>query len=147
MDLVCFFIFDNKHILGVAILSSPIMPEKTTKSSPTNSEAPSPVNNGPKLTPRQQHANNTKSKIEKLMKDLEEQEQSTIVKLGDASIAAPFTSKYSSIQCSKYFFFVYELKELKAFKYSFSNFYFLCYYSLSRHQTRSLYFSDHTSDV
>lgn len=84
-------------------MSSPIKPEKVTKSSPANSEAPSPVNNVPRLTPRQQQANATKSKIEKLMKDLEEQEQSTIVKLGDASIAAPFTSKYSSIQCSKYF--------------------------------------------
>lgn len=98
------FNFTIQSILGVAILSSPIKSEKVTKSSPSNSEASSPVaSNGPKLTARQQQANSTKSKIEKLMKDLEEQEQSTIVKLGDASIAAPFTSKYSSIQCSNYF--------------------------------------------
>lgn len=86
--------------IGVAILSSPPKRENTPKSTPVASEAPPPAINGPRLNPRQQHLNNTKSKIEKLMKDLEEQEQSVVVKLGDASIAAPFTSRFSSIQCS-----------------------------------------------
>ncbi|XP_058803201.1 endoplasmic reticulum transmembrane helix translocase [Phymastichus coffea] len=96
-----------KHAsVGVAILSSP--PKRngtksntttpvTPKSSPT--ESMPPTVNGPRVNSRQQQMNSAKSKIEKLMKDLEEQERSVVVKLGDASIAAPFTSKFSSIQC------------------------------------------------
>lgn len=39
--------------------------------------------------------------LAKLMKELEEEERAQIIKLGDASIAAPFSSKMSSIECSK----------------------------------------------
>ncbi|CAD6194217.1 unnamed protein product [Caenorhabditis auriculariae] len=40
---------------------------------------------------------NAQSRLDKLMKELEEEERAQVIKLGDASIAAPFTSKYTSI--------------------------------------------------
>ena len=40
-------------------------------------------------------------RLQELMKELEEEEKATVVKLGDASIAAPFTSKYTSIASSR----------------------------------------------
>ncbi|XP_067001393.2 endoplasmic reticulum transmembrane helix translocase [Anabrus simplex] len=48
---------------------------------------------------RGQNAAQTHSHLQKLLRDIEEQEQAQIVKLGDASIAAPFTSKLASIMC------------------------------------------------
>ncbi|TMS40027.1 hypothetical protein L596_006463 [Steinernema carpocapsae] len=43
-------------------------------------------------------ANSAQRKLEELMKEMEEEEKAQVVRLGDASIAAPFTSKYTSIQ-------------------------------------------------
>ncbi|EDW29119.1 GL18589 [Drosophila persimilis] len=45
---------------------------------------------------RQEHLNQSQARMQIALRDMEEQ---TMVKLGDASIAAPFTSKSSSIMC------------------------------------------------
>ena len=44
-----------------------------------------------------------KKKLALVLKELEEADAAQIVKLGDASIASPFTYKQSSIQCGKGF--------------------------------------------
>lgn len=51
-----------------------------------------------RLTPHQEQVIKTQAQLQKLLQEIEE-ESNPMVKLGDASIAAPFTSKLSSIQC------------------------------------------------
>lgn len=54
---------------------------------------------GPSRMSRAEKMADAQKQLQRLLKDLEEQDQAQVVKLGDASIAAPFTSKLSSIQC------------------------------------------------
>uniref|UniRef100_A0A131Z2X6 Endoplasmic reticulum transmembrane helix translocase n=1 Tax=Rhipicephalus appendiculatus TaxID=34631 RepID=A0A131Z2X6_RHIAP len=58
-----------------------------------------PSGAGPRSGNRADKMADAQKQLQKLLKDLEEQDQAQVVKLGDASIAAPFTSKLSSIQC------------------------------------------------
>ncbi|CAP26242.2 Protein CBG06150 [Caenorhabditis briggsae] len=67
---------------------SPPPPNQSRRDAPPGARArtaPSPMNN-----PAQ-------ARLESLMKELEDEEKAMVIKLGDASIAAPFTSKYTSI--------------------------------------------------
>jgi len=49
------------------------------------------------VDPRVERQNARQQQLQKMMKELQEAEEMAVVKLGDASIAAPFTSKHSSI--------------------------------------------------
>lgn len=112
-----------KHAnVGVALLTNAPLsinePPKATK------RLKDSLNNGsnhlvrPKLNKRQNEKLNTSKStapqatksekfheaqrnIQRMLQEIEEQDLAQIVKLGDASIAAPFTSKLSSIQCGK----------------------------------------------
>ncbi|KAM6913978.1 endoplasmic reticulum transmembrane helix translocase [Lycodopsis pacificus] len=105
-----------KHAhIGVALLANAPerMPERKKRG--REKEAPAaesrplpPVGSGGKLssraarqramTQREEQLAAQKERISQVLRELEE-DQIQVVKLGDASIAAPFTSKLSSIQC------------------------------------------------
>ncbi|XP_050708710.1 endoplasmic reticulum transmembrane helix translocase-like isoform X6 [Eriocheir sinensis] len=97
---------------GVAILSTapdrPVQPrrrqtERQTERQPDKIRQRKAVRSGGQnLAPQQvsesEQLQRAQLQLNKLLQDFED-ETNTLVKLGDASIAAPFTSKLSSIQC------------------------------------------------
>lgn len=98
-----------KHAnVGVALLSNTTnvvekTPEYEQAKKEKISEAQALSHEVKSITTRQQanqqNITNAQKKLNDVLKELEEAEQAHIVKLGDASIASPFTYKQSSIQC------------------------------------------------
>nr|CAG4643700.1 EOG090X00J5 [Lepidurus arcticus] len=87
-----------KHAdVGVAILSNAPehLPRKKKEIPPL-----SMARHGDRGRPNQsERLQKTQVQLNKLLQEIEEQEKAQVVKLGDASIAAPFTAKLSSVLC------------------------------------------------
>uniref|UniRef100_A0A2I3HF27 Endoplasmic reticulum transmembrane helix translocase n=1 Tax=Nomascus leucogenys TaxID=61853 RepID=A0A2I3HF27_NOMLE len=97
-----------KHAdVGVALLAN--APERVVERRRRPRDSPTLSNSGIRATsrtakqrsglpPSEEQPTSQRDRLSQVLRDLED-ENTPIVKLGDASIAAPFTSKLSSIQC------------------------------------------------
>uniref|UniRef100_A0A2K6KDZ6 Endoplasmic reticulum transmembrane helix translocase n=1 Tax=Rhinopithecus bieti TaxID=61621 RepID=A0A2K6KDZ6_RHIBE len=97
-----------KHAdVGVALLAN--APERVVERRRRPRDSPTLSNSGIRATsrtakqrsglpPSEEQPTSQRDRLSQVLRDLED-ESTPIVKLGDASIAAPFTSKLSSIQC------------------------------------------------
>lgn len=108
------FIQCNKKIffqVGVAILAN--APEKIEKK-PREEARLAEIEPLRRTANRPDAVADARVRLRKAMKQLEEEDQPQLVRLGDASVAAPFTSRLSSILCSKYsYVFSFRLSYIK----------------------------------
>ncbi|XP_063838931.1 endoplasmic reticulum transmembrane helix translocase [Ostrinia nubilalis] len=91
-----------KHAdVGVAILANaPERPrERVREERPVEPEAPRRPPPANRIEAREAARAEAAARLRRAMKKLEEEDQPQLVRLGDASVAAPFTSRLSSILC------------------------------------------------
>lgn len=94
--------------MGVAILAN--APERLRErppERPAEVEPPAPRRAPGPRDPRSEARAEAAARLRRSMRELEmsAEEQPQLVRLGDASVAAPFTSRLSSVLCSKLFYY------------------------------------------
>lgn len=90
--------------MGVAILANAPERIKEKREERSDPEPRRPLQLREPRDPRADSRAEAAARLRRAIKKLEEDDQPHLVRLGDASVAAPFTSRLSSILCSEYFF-------------------------------------------